>query len=101
MHIIDSMVDIVLQNIAKAQKEIDKLEVEASAFSPTNANTGTKDITRKPTQKNEGVNGHGATSTNKHGGNVDTDAELAQEKDAVNDVASELNKAKIDDDAES
>lgn len=87
----------VLQNIAKAQKEIDKLESEALATTPINSNTGTKDNARNSTQTNEGINGHGATSTNKHGAKVDTGAELAQENDAVNDTAVELEKAKIDD----
>ena len=66
-----------LQNIAKAQKEIDKLETEALATTSTNT-IDIKDNTRKPTQKNEGVNG--------------------QEKDIVNDATVELEKAKIDDD---
>ena len=81
----------VLQNIAKAQKDIDKLEADALATTPT------KDNARKPTQKNEGVNGHGTTSTNKHGAKVDAGAELAQETDAVDDAAAELEKANIDD----
>jgi hypothetical protein len=94
----NSLADTILQNISKAQKEIDKLEAEST---PTNAITGTKDIARKPSQKNEGVNDHGSSSTNKHGAKVDTGAELAQEKDAVNDTAAGLEKAKIDDDVES
>jgi hypothetical protein len=84
--------NVALQNIAKAQKEIDKLEVEVVATTAANTNTGTKDNTRKPTQKNEGVNG-----SNKHDAEVDTGTELAQEKDAVNDVAVELEKTKVDD----
>jgi len=90
------MTDTVLQNISKAQKEIDKLESEASTSTPTNSNPGTKDNARKPTQKNEGVNGHG---TNKHGVKVDTGVELSQEKDTVGDAAAELERAKIDDES--
>lgn len=90
--------DIVLQNIVKAQNEIDKLEAEASATTSTNVNTGIKDSARKPTQKKEGVNGHGAASTNKHGTKVDASAKLGQEKDAIDDTAVELERTKIDDD---
>jgi hypothetical protein len=86
-----------LQNIDKAQKEIDRLEAEASASTPANADKGSKDGAKKPAQKNEGVNGHGAASTNKHGGRVPADAELAQEKDAAADATAELEKAKIED----
>jgi len=43
------------------------------------------------------VNGHGAASTNKHAANVDAEAELAQEKDAIGDATAELEKAKIED----
>lgn len=46
------------------------------------------------------MNGHGAASTNKHAANVDAEAELAQEKDAVGDAAAELEKAKIEDTAD-
>lgn len=85
------------QNIDKAQKEIDRLEAEHSASTPANANTGSKDTARKPAEKNEGINGHGSASTNKHGADVPAEAELAQEKDAVADAAAEMEKAKIED----
>ncbi|KAF2258109.1 hypothetical protein CC78DRAFT_538043 [Lojkania enalia] len=73
------------ENIAKAQKEIDRLEAEENE-----ADHGSKDTARKPAQKNQGVNG----------GPVSADAELAQEKDAEDDVAEELKKASIEDKAE-
>jgi len=90
----------LLQNIAKAQKEIDKLEAETLTAASTNTNIGTKDNVRKPMQKSEGINGQGATSTTKHNANVNASSELAQ-NDVVNDVATELEKAKIDDEDES
>jgi hypothetical protein len=72
-----------VQNIAKAQKEIDRLEAEGGD------EDGSKDIARKPAQKNQAVNG----------GTVSAEAELAQEKDAEADVAEELKKASIEDNA--
>ncbi|PVH96361.1 hypothetical protein DM02DRAFT_121069 [Periconia macrospinosa] len=67
------------ENIAKAQKEIDRLEAEET--------DGATDTARKPSQKNQAVNG----------GAVSAGAELEQEKDAEADVAEELKKAKIED----
>ncbi|KAF2195399.1 hypothetical protein K469DRAFT_698992 [Zopfia rhizophila CBS 207.26] len=70
------------ENIAKAQKEIERLEVEG-----TEGDHGSKDTHRKPAEKNQGING----------GSVSAEAELAQEKDAEADVAEELKKASIED----
>ena len=72
-----------LQNIAKAQKEIDKLEAEEAA---EYAATGSTDAARKPAQKNQAVNG-----------DASAEAELAQEKDAAADAADDLKKATIED----
>ena len=77
------LADCIYQNIANAQKEIDRLEVEANA---AEAKTGATDNARKPAMENQGVNG--STSAG---------AELAQEKDADADVAEEMKKAKIED----
>lgn len=73
-----------VQNIAKAQKEIDRLEAEGDA------EDGSRDAARKPAQKNQAVNG----------GPVSASAELAQEKAADADVADELKKASIEDNAD-
>jgi len=67
------------ENIAKAKKEIEKLEAEALA-------EGSMDHAKKPAQKNAGINGH-----------ADAGAELAQEEDAVADATKELKEAKIED----
>ncbi|CAI6334633.1 unnamed protein product [Periconia digitata] len=67
------------ENIAKAQKEIDRLEAEETE--------GATDAARKPSQKNQAVNGGAVSAT----------AELEQEKDAEADVAEEVKKAKIED----
>lgn len=74
------------QNVAKAQKEIEKLEAEASPSAPANINKGAKDTHTKPAEANQGVNGK-----------VNAEAVLAQEEDAVDDAAAELEKAKIED----
>ncbi|KAF2012368.1 hypothetical protein BU24DRAFT_426250 [Aaosphaeria arxii CBS 175.79] len=70
------------ENIAKAQKEIDRLEAEDAE-----EDHGAKDTARKPSQKNQAVNGDA----------VDAAAELEQEKDGAADAAEELKKAKIED----
>jgi len=70
------------ENIAKAQKEIDRLEAEES-------DEGAKDTARKPAEKNQGVNGEP----------VSAEAELQQEQDAVKDAAEDLAKATIEDKA--
>lgn len=74
-----------LQNIANAQKEIERLEAEANA-AEAKASDRTTDAARKPAVDNQGVNG--GTSAG---------AELDQEKAADADVAEELEKAKIED----
>lgn len=73
------------QNVANAQKEIDRLEAEANAADAKSSNRST-DIAKKPAQENQGVNG-GTTAG----------AELDHEKAADADVAKELEKAKIED----
>lgn len=73
------------ENIAKAQKEIDRLDAETDA----DDDNGTKDTARKPSQKNQAVNGNAVSAA----------AELAQEKDAEADVAEDLKKASIEDNA--
>lgn len=70
-----------LQNIEKAQKEIERLEAEE-----TEGANGSTDAASKPAQKNQAVNGSASPS-----------AELAQEKDAAADVAEDLKKASIED----
>lgn len=69
------------QNVEKARKEIEKLEAE-SKDEPSRS----RDDAKKPSQLNAGVNGK-----------VSAEAELAQEKDAVADVAEELKEAKLED----
>ncbi|KAF2196919.1 hypothetical protein GQ43DRAFT_404122 [Delitschia confertaspora ATCC 74209] len=70
------------ENIAKAKKEIERLEAEEAE-----AERGSKDTARKPAQKNQAVNGNA----------VSADAELAQEKDAAEDVAEELKETTLED----
>ncbi|KAF2436089.1 hypothetical protein EJ08DRAFT_674662 [Tothia fuscella] len=78
------------ENIAKAQKEIERLEAEENSPEPASlepTSAGAKDTHRKPATKNQGVNGHASA-----------EAELVQEKDAVADATEDLEKAKIEDD---
>lgn len=63
------------QNVDNAQKEIDRLEAEASAAGPS-------DSARKPAAVN---------------GSASAGAEKAQEKDAVADATKDLESAKIED----
>ncbi|PSK56939.1 hypothetical protein B9Z65_6563 [Elsinoe australis] len=70
------------ENIAKAQKEIDRLEAEAAA----EGQSGATDAGNKPAAKNQAVNGQ-----------ADAGAQLAQEKDGAADAADELKKASIED----
>ncbi|KAF2495190.1 hypothetical protein BU16DRAFT_461503 [Lophium mytilinum] len=70
------------ENVAKAQKEIDRLEAAEDQ-----AEHGSKDTARKPAQKNQAVNG----------GHVSATAELEQEKDAVADAAEDLKVASLED----
>lgn len=72
------------QNVANAQKEIDRLESEANV---ADTKAGASDAAHKPASKNQGVNGSASAG-----------AEMSQEKDADNDVADELKKAKLEDD---
>jgi uncharacterized coiled-coil DUF342 family protein len=81
----------VVQNIDKAQKEIDRLEKEAdeAAASTSPAPKGAsrrRDVAKKPTIANQGVDGE-----------ISAEAELDQENDAVADVAAEMEKAHIED----
>ncbi|KAF2273948.1 uncharacterized protein EI97DRAFT_435599 [Westerdykella ornata] len=69
------------ENIAKAQKEIERLEAEGLE------GDASTDTARKPAQKNQAINGKP----------VSADAELKQEKDAEGDVAEELKKASLED----
>jgi hypothetical protein len=71
----------IIQNIAKAQKEIERLEAEEDEGAQ-----GTTDTARKPAQKNQAVNG-----------SASAEAELDQEKDAAADAAEELKKASLED----
>ena len=83
-----AVIDFLLtatQNIANAQKEIDRLEAEASAADSKTADRAT-DTARKPAMESQGVNG--TTSAG---------AERVQEQDAVSDAAEDLKKAKIED----
>ena len=75
-----------LQNIAQAQAEIDRLETEATT---AEAKAGSSTETaRKPAANKQQVNGSASAG-----------AEHKQEDDAVNDVADDLQKTKIEDDA--
>jgi len=76
-----------IQNIDKAQKEIDRLEAEAHEAPPSSSTRRTHDSAKKPAQNNQAVNG-----------TPSADAELAQEKDAAADVSEDLKNAKIEDD---
>ena len=72
------------QNIAKAQKEIDRLEAEAAA--ETTTDRATEGAAKKPAQAQQQVNGDASAAT-----------EAAQENDAVADATEDLEKAKIED----
>ncbi|KAL8952623.1 MAG: hypothetical protein Q9222_001497 [Ikaeria aurantiellina] len=77
------------ENIEKAQKEIDRLEAEATmptTSTASNTNRRTHETARKPTDVNRSVNGTASAQ-----------AEQAQEKDAEADVADDLKKATIED----
>lgn len=76
-----------IQNILKAQKEIDRLEAEAqdhqtfSSGGPSSSSRGNRahDSAKKPTIANQAVSGP-----------VSAEAELVQEKDAAADVSKEF-----------
>lgn len=80
-----------MQNIERAQKEIDRLEAEAttSSSSASAGNRRTHETARKPATVNQSVNGTASAA-----------AEQAQEKDAEADIAEDLQKASIEDKAE-
>jgi hypothetical protein len=69
------------QNIAKAQKEIERLEAEEDEGA-----NGTTDQARKPAQKNQAVNG-----------SASAEAEADQEEDGAADAAEDLKKASLED----
>ena len=75
------------QNVANAQKEIDRLETEGNA-AEAKTGEGAAGTARKPEAKNQGVNGSASSVAG---------AELEQEKDADADVADEMKKAKVED----
>ncbi|TKA77983.1 hypothetical protein B0A49_02511 [Cryomyces minteri] len=79
------------ENIAKAQKEIDRLEAEANGSGTATPTTDGKsaETARKSAAEQQSVNGSAPAS-----------AELEQEKDAAADVADDLEKATIEDKAE-
>lgn len=74
-----------VKNVSKAQAEIDRLEAEANAANEKSTN-GTTETARKPATEKQGVNG-----------SANAGAELDQEKDAADDVAKDMEKAKIED----
>ncbi|KAI8939013.1 hypothetical protein NX059_004856 [Plenodomus lindquistii] len=68
------------ENIAKAQKEIERLEAEEDE-----AANGVTDSARKPAQKNQAING-----------SASAEAEAAQEHDGAADAAAELEKTTLE-----
>ena len=74
-----------MQNVAAAQKEIERLEAEAASAEHA-PRPGTTDTARKPAQANQAVNG-----------SASADAEHAQEKDGVADATEDLKKASLED----
>ncbi|KAL9596743.1 MAG: hypothetical protein Q9179_004505 [Wetmoreana sp. 5 TL-2023] len=79
------------ENIDRAQKEIDRLEAEATAPSSTTStsNIRTHETAKKPATAHQSVNGTASAK-----------AEQAQEKDVEADVAEEFQKASLEDKAE-
>ena len=82
-----------IQNIEKAQKEIERLEAEAREPQPSTSHSTshrrTHDNSKKPAIANQSVNGIASA-----------EAELAQEKDAAADVAEDMKNASIEDKAD-
>lgn len=72
-----------MQNIEKAQKEIDKLEKEAQE-TPSQPKERSHDTAKKPALSHAGVNG-----------NASAEAEQVQEQDAVADVAEEMKDMEV------
>ncbi|KAI4243944.1 MAG: hypothetical protein L6R40_003154 [Gallowayella cf. fulva] len=78
------------ENIDRAQKEIDRLDTEATAPSAASASgRQSQETARRPAAVNQSVNGTASAK-----------AEQAQEKDAEVNVAEDLGKASIEDKAE-
>lgn len=73
---------ITPQNIKKAQEEINRLEEEEANASQSNGRA--TDVAKKPAQEN---------------GAPTAETELAQEQDAVADVADELKNASVEEKA--
>lgn len=82
---------IYIQNIQKAQKEIDRLEADAEVHSssPPSSNRRTHDSAKKPAMANQSVNG-----------SASAEAELAQEHDAASDVVKDIEQVHTEDSAE-
>ena len=79
----------LLQNIEKAQREIDRLEAEATETQSSgklSSNRRTHDSSKKPATVNQSVNG-----------SVSAANELTPEKDAAIDVTEDLRKASVED----
>lgn len=75
----------LLQNIEKAQREIDRLEAEATETQHSGSRR-THDSSKKPAVANQSVNG-----------TVSASAESAQAKDAAADVTEDLKKVSVED----
>ncbi|KAI9794474.1 MAG: hypothetical protein M1833_000387 [Piccolia ochrophora] len=79
------------QNVEKAQREIERLEAEASAHSPSvTANASEDQRTKSAPRKPAMVNGEAEKPPS-------GDAALALEKDAAADVTEDMKKAKLED----
>lgn len=91
-----SLLTCMVQNIAKAQAEIDRLESKDSA-SPGSA-SDTRATARKPTNANESTNGI-ASATAEHPEEKDATEgkDATEEKDAAADVSENLKKVTLDD----
>lgn len=74
------------QNVAAAQKEIERLEAEAQAADSKQSDRATE-TARKPATEKQGVNG-----------SANAGAQQGQEEDAVADATEDLEKANIEDD---
>jgi protein involved in polysaccharide export with SLBB domain len=78
------------QNVERAQKEIDHLEAEAQEpQQPPSSNRRNHDSSKKPATAKHTVNGTASSS-----------AEHTHEKDADTNVATEMKKASLDDNAD-
>jgi hypothetical protein len=79
------------QNIAAAQKEVDRLEKEALEASTSSASP------RGDSRRRDGRGKKAASKDTGANGDLSAEAELAQEKDAAADVADDMTKASIQD----